>query len=77
MRSLVAATRRADPVRSCLATFFSIVCLTGCTSAPTAETTPPDPLAEWTKRARPESENDRAFGLSDKALETERRLGFH
>ena len=63
--------------RECLTTLFGLACLAGCTSAPPAEKVEPDPLGEWTKRARPESAHDHAFGLSDKARETERRLGYH
>jgi hypothetical protein len=68
--------RRALLRQACLPAMFFLLSLAGCTSTPPAEPTAHDPLAEWTSRARPESENDRAAGWSDKARETERRLGF-
>lgn len=69
-------TRSALQRYACLVLFLFIACVAGCTSTPSAEPTETDPLAAWTARARPESENDRAVGWSDKARETERRLGF-
>lgn len=73
---VVDAVRRAAPRRACLLAAFCLLSMPGCSTTAPSETNENDPLAEWTSRARPEAENDRATGWSDKARETERRLGF-
>ncbi|MBX3415060.1 MAG: hypothetical protein KF708_20420 [Pirellulales bacterium] len=76
MRRFADYLRRAVTLPVCLSILGGAPCLPGCSSAPRVESSERDPLGDWTKRARPESKHDHAVGISDKARETERRLGF-
>jgi len=65
----------------CRVTRMLVVCLalfvtSGCMTPPAGETGSRDPFDGWTIQSRLTSSDDHVWGWSEKARETERRLGY-